>query len=287
MRSTIYSVAFVLMLAFTSCGYESPKYKALKAQTDSITNLQQCLEKDIREYVYVFNHIGKSADKIQNNEADHIQQIKTKLKNEDNAMVNDNIAKLNFLLQANQEEIENLKKQARRNAFRAKELEKNVERVTLLLEEESMKSAVLQSEVEAKDSTLTELETALAALTIELDEAKLQLAEQAEIIAENEDELFSGYYITGSKSELKKKKVLTTSGLCKTHLFQEEVNAANFEKVNILDTNIIVLPSSVKGKILSSHPKSSYKLKKDGDNKVIEILNPEIFWSVTKYLVIQ
>jgi len=287
MKPLFYSMAFALMFAFTSCGYESPKYKALKAQSDSIKVIQQSLEKDVKEYTYVFNHMGQSLNKIESKEADHIQQIKTKLNNEENAKVNDNIAKFNSILQSNQQEVDELKKQARHSAFRAAELQRNVDRITSLLHEETAKTTALQSEVATKDSILSVLTAQLRLSTSELNDTKKQLAAQAGLVAKYEDELFFGYYITGSKSELNQKKVLTKAGLCKTILFQEDVNKANFTKINILETTEIKLPTSVKGKILSSHPKSSYKFEKQGDDKVIQITNSEKFWSITKYLVIQ
>ena len=47
MKSAIYpSLALAAVLSFASCGYESPKYKALKAHTDSIAAVQQSLAED-------------------------------------------------------------------------------------------------------------------------------------------------------------------------------------------------------------------------------------------------
>jgi hypothetical protein len=40
--------------------------------------------------------------------------------------------------------------------------------------------------------------------------------------------------------------------------------------------------------VLTSHPKESYNLVTAEDKTVtIEILNPALFWSVSKYLVVQ
>lgn len=286
MKSAIYpSLALAAVLSFASCGYESPKYKALKAHTDSIAAVQQSLARDVQEYLYVFDHIGQSAGKIMNKEADHVQQIKTKLNNENNARVNDNIAKLNTLLQANQEEMEALKKQASRNAFRATKLQREVDRVKALLEEECAKTATLQAEVAAQDSTIAALDNTLKALNTELADAKKKLGEQKELIDKYEDELFTGYYIAGKKSVLKQKAVL--AGGCQATLFAEGADKKDLTKVNILETTSIKLPDNVKGKLLSSHPKASYKLTKENGEKTLEITDAEAFWSITKYLVIR
>ncbi len=287
MKSILYIPLSALIFALNSCGYESPKYKALRAQADSISMLQQSLERDLNEYIYIFNEIDNGIDRIKNKKATQIIPFKTKLSEEENAKVINNIAKINSLLQTNQGEVDELKKQIRHNSFKAKSLQNEIDSLALLLEKETMKINALQNEKEEKDYTLALLEAALDELNKELEDTKKQLAEQKELIAKHEEELFTGYYITGSKAELKNKKILTKSGLFKTLLFQEEVNPSNFTKINILETNEIKLPDFTQGKVLSTHPRSSYKLTKKGNEKIIQILNPEKFWSVTKYLVIQ
>ncbi|NDV46387.1 hypothetical protein D0T49_04950 [Paludibacter sp. 221] len=287
MKSVFYTVAIVLLFASTSCVEKSQKYKALQSKNDSIMSVQEALAKDVREYQFVFSHIEKGIQKVESKEADHIQQIKTKLSNDENAKVNDNIAKLNSLLQAQKEELDQMKTQLNRTSYRAKELQRNVESLKNKLAEETMKVTVLQSEAQAKDSTIQVMESTLRNLTMELEATTSQLAAQAELVAKHEAELYTGYYIAGSKGDLKKADVLTKAGLCKTALFDKGVNKGVFTQVNILETQTIVLPASIKGKMLSSHPKASYKLEKQGDDKVIRIINPDEFWSVTKYLVIR
>lgn len=45
---------------------------------------------------------------------------------------------------------------------------------------------------------------------------------------------------------------------------------------------------SKSAKILTMHPSSSYTLQRDANKQyVLRISNPQIFWSTSKYLVIQ
>ena len=81
--------------------------------------------------------------------------------------------------------------------------------------------------------------------------------------------------------------VAVLAGGCQATLFAEGANKKNLTKVNILETTSIKLPDNVKGKILSSHPKASYKLTKENGEKTLEITDAEAFWSITKYLVIR
>jgi len=57
-------------------------------------------------------------------------------------------------------------------------------------------------------------------------------------------------------------------------------------KIDARNTKSIPLYSS-HAKILTNHPKSSYTLEKQNGNFVLLIVNPNEFWSVSKYLVIE
>ncbi len=289
MKPFVYPVLVaIMMFALCSCEYESPKYKALRAQTDSISAVNLSLTQDIGEYHHAFDYIGKSIEQITNEQVAHVLHIKTKLSEESNALINDNIDKLNTLLntliQSHQEEIDKLKRQVRRNAFRAAELQREVDRINILIAEECAKTDSLQGEVAAKEAEILRLDGELMALQEELLVTKAELNAQKELAEKYAEELFTGYYIAGKKSELKRKNVLAGGG--NAILFPKGANKNIFTKVNILETTTIPLPDDIKGKVLSSHPQSSYKLVAGKDGKVLEILNPEKFWSVTNYLVI-
>lgn len=48
------------------------------------------------------------------------------------------------------------------------------------------------------------------------------------------------------------------------------------------------LPLNVsKARILTNHPSASYELENVGGQKVIRIINPDQFWSLSNYLMIQ
>jgi predicted Zn-dependent protease len=65
----------------------------------------------------------------------------------------------------------------------------------------------------------------------------------------------------------------------------EEFNKEYFTKINIEQTNSINLGAK-KVKILTNHPKSSYKLVGEKPVEKLEITNAQDFWSTSKYLVI-
>lgn len=70
-------------------------------------------------------------------------------------------------------------------------------------------------------------------------------------------------------------------------MLQSNFNRNYFTKIDIrVDKEIRLYSKSAK--ILTSHPASSYTLQQDASKQyVLRITNPEVFWSTSKYLVVQ
>ena len=70
-------------------------------------------------------------------------------------------------------------------------------------------------------------------------------------------------------------------------MLQSIFNKSYFTKIDIRVQKEIKLYSK-SAKILTMHPSSSYTLQQDANKQyVLRISNPQIFWSTSKYLVIQ
>ena len=95
------------------------------------------------------------------------------------------------------------------------------------------------------------------------------------------------FYVIGSKSELKEHKIIETGFLKKTKVMPDEFQHNYFTKADIRNLNSLSLHSK-KAKVLTNQPADSYEIVEDENGiKVLNILNPEQFWSTYKYLVIQ
>ena len=69
-------------------------------------------------------------------------------------------------------------------------------------------------------------------------------------------------------------------------MLQSNFNKSYFTKIDIrVDKEIKLYSKSAK--LLTTHPAGSYTLTQDANKQyVLQITNPEIFWSTSKYLVI-
>ena len=102
-------------------------------------------------------------------------------------------------------------------------------------------------------------------------------------ISKQDAQINSVWYAIGTKRELKEMKILDGSKV----LQDENANMSYFtkadkRKLTTIETN------ERNAKMLTTHPNDSYSLVRDSNKKyVLTIINPEKFWSISKYLVIQ
>lgn len=91
------------------------------------------------------------------------------------------------------------------------------------------------------------------------------------------------WFVFGTKSELKEQKILQKGDV----LQSDDFNKDYFTQIDIRTDKEIKLYSK-SAKLLTNHPEGSYSLVKDAKGQyILKITNPNKFWSVSRYLVIQ
>ena len=290
MRNLIFLLGTgILLFSIASCGFESPRYKALMAQTDSIRSIQLMLEKEVGEFSLAMNHFDHSFDSLLLKEITQITPISTSLKPEHDSLVQSNIAKFNQILQQNANEISRQTQLAAQNASRVAVLQGQVNELSAYQTFAEEKIAYFNTYIETLYDKMDEMKTTIFMLTDEVDRLNAELDTKKETIVVCETESLYGYFIADSRSDLIRRNILTTRGfLCrKNMLFNQGVDKNQFTQINIEETTEIPLPLLVNGRVLSIHPSASYQIVWKDNQRVLQILNPDDFWSVTRFLVIQ
>ena len=96
-------------------------------------------------------------------------------------------------------------------------------------------------------------------------------------------ELHTAWYVFGTKKELKEQGIVKSSQV----LRDSDFNKDYFTKIDTRVVKSIKLYSK-SASLLTSHPADSYVLERDAQKQyTLYIKNPDVFWSVSKYLVIQ
>lgn len=101
------------------------------------------------------------------------------------------------------------------------------------------------------------------------------------------EELNECYFCIGTESELKSQKIIESGFLKRTKIMQSSnVMLAYFIKADKRTLNEITIASE-NIKILTEHAPESFSIEVDDGTTVIKILDPEMFWEYTNYLVVQ
>jgi DNA repair exonuclease SbcCD ATPase subunit len=286
----------VATLILNSCNFKGGESERLKAQNDSLMQSKAKLESEVNEYFSAMNEIQENIDKIKETQNTiSVQPLSENTPTDVREKVTEDMAYLNDMIKTNREELNNLKSKLKRSSFKLSDVEKTLAQLTKSLEEESAKVATLQAQISQKDSVITTLNTKVGSLNTrvstlgkDVDDLSSKNTEQESKINKQDEALNTAWYAIGSKKELKDNKIITSSGMFSaSKVLQSDFNKNYFVKIDARNTKQIPLYSTSKAKILTSHPKSSYMLENENENYVIYILDPALFWSVSKYLVVE
>lgn len=261
----------------------------LKAQNDSLMESKAKLEQEVNEYFSAMNDIQENIDKIKSAQNTiSVQPLSENTPEDVRQKVTEDMAYLNEMIKTNREELNNLRAKLKRSSFKLSDVEKTLAQLTKSLEAESAKVAALQIQIHQKDSVINTLNTTVNDLGKNVENLSVKNTEQQTKLTQQDEALNTAWYAIGSKKELKENKIVSSNGLFSAQkVLQSDFNKNYFVKIDARNTKQIPLYSTSKVKILTTHPKSSYTLEKENENYVIFITDPALFWSVSKYLVVE
>jgi hypothetical protein len=280
MKKIIYFIA-LLPLAL-GCG--GGKQEGVLTVEDSLTAVAggqhvriEKQDSSIQSFIQGFNEIQDNLDVIKEKEkivTSNSKDAETR-KNKEEQIVAD-IQAMYDIMNKNKQQLASMKAKLNKSNKKNAELEKFITRLT--------------SDIEAKDAQINDLKTQLEQLNVELTNLNTSYQEVTQESAVKTEKLNTGYYAFGTAKELIKNNVLTKEGgfigIGKSQKVKEDFNKNYFTKVDITNTQEIVLGAK-KAKIVTTHPAGSYKIEgKDGKAEKLVITNTDDFWSASKYLVV-
>ena len=185
-------------------------------------------------------------------------------------------------MEHNRSLIAKLQQHMRESSFKSEELKRTVSNLIKQLEEKDDQLKQLRAELAAKDIHIAELDQTISNLNTNVSDLKTESEQKTQTIDSQDKQLNTAWFAFGTKKELKSQNILV-----KGKVLQGNFNKSYFTKIDIrVDKEIKLYSKSAK--LLTMHPSSSYTLTTDAkDQYVLRITNPQIFWSTSKYLVIQ
>ena len=165
----------------------------------------------------------------------------------------------------------------------SEKLKKMVDDLSAQLDAQKIKVQELEARLAEKDILIAQQGEAITTLNENVNALSEENKAKSQTVAEQDKQIHTAWYVFGTKSELKEQKILQKGDVLQSGDFNKDY----FTKVDIRYDKEIKLYSK-SAKLLTNHPAGSYKLEKDNKGQyVLQITNPDAFWSVSKYLVVQ
>ncbi len=291
MKKLLLVLVFPVMILAAGCNQKNEEIARLKTTNDSLVSLVSVKDSTVIDFVNAFNDIQSNLDTIKMKEkiisktVDGSSEIKTRSKDQ----INSDINMIYKLQQDNRAMVASLRSKLKKSGVHSVQLEEMVTNLTQQIEEKDVQIAQLKDDLAKVNVQVTDLTTKVVDLNANVDDLSTQNMERQQVIDAKTAELNTAYYVIGTTSYLQDKKIITKEGgfigLGKTKELVPEMNKSNFTKVDI--TTFSKLPiMKDKVTILSSHPKTSYRLTGANLSDSLIITNPKAFWSLSKVLVV-
>ncbi len=202
--------------------------------------------------------------------------------------ITENFQFIQSMMQQNKDLINKLKQQVRESSIKGDKLKKVIASLTEQMEKKDQQIVELQAELEQKNIHIGELTYEIGSLKDDARAMQEENDSQAQKISEQDKQLNTAWFVYGTKDELRKQKILTKDGIfSKSKILQGDFNKDYFTKIDIRIDKEIKLYSK-DAKVLTNHPANSYKLQADANKQLtLRITDPQLFWSTSKYLVVQ
>ncbi len=273
---TILSVALVAFM-LSSCVEKSKKYQQLMAEKDAVVLENQNIEREYNAALGIISDVENNLSAIRDAEGMMLMQ------NENNTQrdqLNSELIQIKEKMAADRAKLDSLSSVLDKSNKDRSYLRNTIKKLQAQLAEKEATIAQMQEQIAQKDQEIAGLNTKVDNLNQDLNVANAKNDEQSRLIADQILAMNTVYYIGASKKQLKENGILTSK-----YILRQEVPAEAFTKIDKREVSEITFDAK-KVKVLSAHPTESYTITPNKDRQcVLTITNPDLFWSVTKYLV--
>ena len=279
-----------------------------------ISNKNSEIEKLNEEYT-TLNEIYEEKDSVVNDMARTFQAIETSLtfvrnkrdqlridtnegvKNEKEAIVAD-IKLMNTMLEESSKKIDSLSDRLKSSGIQINSFKNRIAQLKEDIELQNSSISKLEKSLEERDYRIEEQQTQIAQLDEKVEVLETDITQKedslelkSQIITQKENELNKAYFTSGTFKELKENGVVMRDGgflfLGRQEKLQENLNESYFTELDKRNTDVFPIFSK-KAEVISEHPDSSYSYIYDDEQiAYLKIENPDEFWKITKYAVIE
>jgi len=285
MKKILFLLVGVALLS--SCG-EMQRNKSLKAENDSLNLALAERDAELEGIMEAFNEVQEGFRLI--NEAENRVDLNNSSREGATAAqkIREDIHFITEKLQDNRNRIAELEEQLKNSKYASSQLKKAITNLKEELAAKTQQIETLQIELASKNIRIAELDDAVAGLNQNVADLTAENKAKEAMVASQDKALNVAWFVFGTSSELKDQKIISKKFLQKTKVLEDDdFNKDYFTQIDIRTDKEIKLYSK-EAKLLTAHPEGTYELKKDAKGQLtLVITNPNKFWSISRYLVIE
>ena len=300
---------FFLLLSVAGCDYGARRQVSnLKEENESLQSQLDLSSVYIQDVTAIMDEVQKNLNAIEEREdiigrisletrdsedrsRKHVQNVRRELLT--------SISDIDAFIQDNRTKMDALKDRVAKSAVRIESLERLVDNLTVTVEEKERSVNELKAQVQSLEQNVASLQGQVRQHQATIEVKDSTIAEQEatirakeEKIQQQAEEAATGYYVVGTKDELRKSGVIRERrsgflGLKKTS-YVGSIMTGHFTGVSKEQTTIPLDPSIRDIEIVSAHRDRPdlYRFDKTKTGSQLVIMNPERFWAISDYLVI-
>ena len=276
MRKLSFILLFVTAVLFCACNNGANKSSELSALTDSTIVDEPLVNEEVNQMVDIINSVAACLDSIQ-------LQENMIFKADESTPKEQIMMRLNAfkdLLSRKQAQINQLTGNNKSNKLAMANFQKMVDFLQQQLAEKSEQITKLEDAVQNKDMKISELRYDMNELQQRSDYLEDQNVAQ-------DQQLNEVYFIVGEKKELNDLGLLKGGFLSKKKADYANLDKSKFTKRDMRGLEKLTIESK-NPKLITEKPTNSYTLTKNDDGTTtLEIKDPQTFWSVSPFLIIQ
>jgi hypothetical protein len=258
----------------------------MEDQKYSFTELLTQRDSTINDWVLTFDQIEKNLQAIKEKEKIIATNASDREFSKDRKQqITEDINYINTLLDQNKKKIASLNDQLKKSGGTIKGLQNKIT---------ELEAAMKQSEIDISElkTALTEKNFKIEQLNGRVNDMQVAIEQKDQTISTQTAEINKAYVTSGTFKSLKAKGLVTKEGgflgLGKNKEVKENFPDSLFSQIDITVTKTIPV-NSKSAKLLTEHPTGSYEMIHEDKDKIayIEITDPNKFWKISKYAVVE
>jgi hypothetical protein len=269
---------------------ETQEYRDLARANDSLATQVSSRDQQIEEFVNSVNEIENNLAAIDKNQL-AITDLKKEGEVKQKDRINEIIRGIDAYVVENRQKLDRLEKQLKDSRNKSAGLTKLVKQLRQSIAEKEQQVNELLATISVLEGERDTLRSTITRKDAEIAQKDTELASRQQAIDERETNLNTAFYKIGSRKELLTAGIIQKSGgilgAGRTYKLSPKMVTTDFTSINIKNVAEIEMGDTDKRNVLSTHPSESYYFVKTDGQVLLKIVDPQKFWSVSKYLVVE